>query len=284
MTEPRADDVVLRLRSGGVSFGSRELWSGLDLDVHDGEFVAVLGANGSGKTTLVKAILGLQPLTSGEMLIAGRPPERGSDLIGYIPQERRIAPPTPLRARDLVQMGIDGQRWGPGWPWSSQRRRVDKILDAVGAAELADRPVHLLSGGEQQRVRIAQSLATDPRLLLCDEPLLSLDLNHQRAVVTLIDQRRRTHGIAVLFVTHEINPVLPYVDRVLYLADGKFRIGTVDEVMTSESLSGLYGSRIEVLRLGDRIIVAGIPDSHSDDLHSLEAAHEAPDATSGLFR
>jgi zinc/manganese transport system ATP-binding protein len=261
------DQVVLRLRSAGVAFGDRSLWSELDLDLRRGEFLAVLGANGSGKTTLMRAILGLQPLTSGELQIAGRPPERGSDLIGYIPQERRIAPPTPLRARDLVRMGVDGQRWGPGRPSSARRKQVSDILDSVGAAHLADRPVHLLSGGEQQRIRIAQSLATDPRLLLCDEPLLSLDLNHQRAVVTLIDERRRSHGTAVLFVTHEINPVLPYVDRVLYLADGKFRVGTVDEVMTSTSLSELYGSSVEVIRVRDRIIIAGIPDSHSDDLH-----------------
>jgi zinc/manganese transport system ATP-binding protein len=253
-------ETVLTLHSGSLMFGDRTLWSGLNLEVCKGEFVAVLGANGSGKSSLIKAILGLQPLTSGTLTIAGRPPRRGSDRIGYIPQERRLAPTTPMRARDLVRLGIDGQRWGPGWPNAARNRRIVQILQSVGASHLADVPVHQLSGGEQQRVRIAQSLATDPQLLLCDEPLLSLDLNHQRAVVNLIDQRRRSHGTAVMFVTHEINPVLPYVDRVLYLADGRFRIGTVDEVMTSESLSALYGSRIEVIRSGPRIIVAGIPD------------------------
>jgi zinc/manganese transport system ATP-binding protein len=176
-----------------------------------------------------------------------------------------------MRARDLVQLGLDGQRWGPGWPNAARGRRVQQILASVGADHLADVPVHLLSGGEQQRVRIAQALATDPTLLLCDEPLLSLDLNHQAAVVGLIDGRRRSHNTAVMFVTHEINPVLPYVDRVLYLAEGKFRIGTVDEVMTSQSLSALYGSRIEVIRLGSRIIVAGIPDLHEHQHEQGEA-------------
>jgi zinc/manganese transport system ATP-binding protein len=260
-----ASDVVLRLQAGSLAFGDRTLWSDLDLTVRPGEFLAVLGANGSGKTSLVKAILGLQPLSSGQLSIAGRPPRRGSDLIGYIPQERRLSPTTLLRARDLVRLGIDGQRWGPGWPNAGRGRRVQQILASVGADHLADVPVHLLSGGEQQRVRIAQALATDPTLLLCDEPLLSLDLNHQAAVVGLIDGRRRSHNTAVMFVTHEINPVLPYVDRVLYLAEGKFRIGTVDEVMTSQSLSTLYGSRIEVIRLGSRIIVAGIPDIHEHE-------------------
>lgn len=253
---------VLELHEAALSFGARTLWSGLDLTVRPGEFIAVLGANGSGKTTLMRAILGLQQLSTGTLLIGGEPPRRGSNLIGYVPQERRLAPSTPLRARDLVRMGIDGQSWGVGWRQATRKAgRVEAILAEVGAAHLADVPVHLLSGGEQQRVRIAQALATDPALLLCDEPLLSLDLNHQRAVVGLIDHRRNTAATAVLFVTHEINPVLPYVDRVLYLADGRFRIGTVDEVMTSESLSALYGAQIEVIRTGSRIIVAGIPDA-----------------------
>jgi zinc/manganese transport system ATP-binding protein len=259
-----ADAAVLELTGGALAFGDRTLWSDLDLTVRRGEFLAVLGANGSGKTTLMRAILGLQPLTSGTLTVAGAPPRRGSNLIGYIPQERRLSPPTPLRARDLVALGVDGQRWGPGRPNAARRRRVADGLAAVGASHLADIPVHLMSGGEQQRVRIAQALATDPQLLLCDEPLLSLDLNHQRAVVALINERRRAHGTAVLFVTHEINPVLPFVDRVLYLADGQFRIGGVDEVMTSQSLTALYGSEVEVVRTATRIIVAGLPDADAE--------------------
>lgn len=264
MTAPSAEP-VLTLRQAALAFGDRTLWSGLDLDVQPGEFVAVLGGNGSGKSSLIKAILGLLPLNSGQLRVAGRPPHRGSDLIGYVPQERRLDPTSPIRARDLVRLGVDGQRWGPGWLDRTRSRGVLQSLEAVGAGHLADVPVHLMSGGEQQRVRIAQALATDPRILLCDEPLLSLDLTHQRAVVSLIDERRRSHDTAVLFVTHEINPVLPYTDRVLYLADGRFRIGTVAEVMTSESLSELYGSRIEVIRTGSRIIVAGVSDGHSTE-------------------
>jgi zinc/manganese transport system ATP-binding protein len=262
---------VLALRDASLAFGERTVWSGLDLDVQPGEFVAVLGGNGSGKSSLLKAILGLLPLTAGELRVAGRPPHRGSDLIGYIPQERRLDPISPIRARDLVRLGVDGQRWGPGWFDVGRTRAVLQSLDAVGAGHLADVPVNLMSGGEQQRVRIAQALATDPQVLLCDEPLLSLDLSHQRAVVSLIDQRRRDHRTAVVFVTHEINPVLPYADRVLYLAGGRSRIGTVDEVMTSESLSQLYGSQIEVIRTGSRIIVAGVPDSHSTELAQRQA-------------
>lgn len=248
------------MRSAGLSYGDRTLWSGLDLDVVPGEFLAVLGANGSGKTSLLKIILGLQRLSSGTLEIAGRPARRGSTDIGYVQQQRRIDPLTPLRARDVVRQGLDGHRWGIGLGGRRYAEQVDAALTAVGADHYADAPVGQLSGGEQQRLRIAQAIVADPALLLCDEPLLSLDLRSQQDVTALVDRRRRTHGTAVVFVTHEINPVLPYVDRVLYLAGGRFRIGTVDQVLNSETLSALYGTPIEVVRVGTRILVAGAPD------------------------
>jgi zinc/manganese transport system ATP-binding protein len=262
---------VLDLRDAALGYGGRVLWSGLDLSVTPGEFLAVLGANGSGKTSLLQVVLGLQQLSTGRVLVGGAPARRGSRLIGYVPQQRRVDPLTPLRARDMVGQGVDGHRWGIGRPSRTRRRQVDEALAAVGATPYADLPVGVLSGGEQQRVRIAQALATDPRLLLCDEPLLSLDLNHQAAITALIDRRRHTNDTAVVFVTHEINPVLPYVDRVLYLAGGRFRVGTVDEVMTSSTLTELYGRPVDVLRSGERIIVAGIPDQH---VHAHEHEHE----------
>ncbi|MGH8861375.1 MAG: metal ABC transporter ATP-binding protein [Jatrophihabitantaceae bacterium] len=254
---------VLELRDASLGYGGRTLWRGLDLRVERGEFLAVLGANGSGKTSLLRAVLGLQQLTDGRVLVGGEPARRGSSLIGYVPQQRRMDPLTPLRARDVVGQGIDGHRWGIGRPRSARRSRVDAALASVGASAYAEVPIGVLSGGEQQRVRIAQALATDPHLLLCDEPLLSLDLNHQAAVTALVDRRRRSDGTAVVFVTHEINPILPFVDRVLYLAGGAFSIGSVAEVMTSETLSALYGRRVDVLRTGGRIIVAGVPDEHA---------------------
>lgn len=271
MSEP-----ALRLRDASLAYGRRTVWSGLDLDVAPGEFIAVLGANGSGKTSLMRVVLGLQPLTGGTVEVAGRPVHRGSGDIGYVPQQRRADPLTPLRARDFVRQGLDGHRWGFPGPSRDRRRRIEAALAAVGAADFADVPIGVLSGGEQQRVRIAQALVSDPPLLLCDEPLLSLDLSNQRTVTALVDQRRRDSDTAVLFVTHEVNPVLPYVDRVLYLAGGRFRIGAVDEVLNSATLSDLYGAPIEVIRLGDRILVAGIPDApeqahhdHSEHDHDL---------------
>ncbi|WP_431930050.1 metal ABC transporter ATP-binding protein [Nonomuraea jabiensis] len=253
---------VLSLKGATLAYGQRVLWRDLDLDLRAGEFVAVLGPNGSGKTSLLRVLLGQQPLTAGSLMINGRPQSRGSNLIGYIPQHRSVAAHTPLRARDLVRLGIDGHRWGLPLGGGRVRRRVDELLTAVGAAAHADLPLGLLSGGEQQRVRVAQALATDPILLLCDEALLSLDLNHQRAVAGLVDQRRREHGTAVLFVTHEINPILQYVDRVLYLAAGSFRIGPPEQVMTSAVLSDLYGSPVEVIRAQGRFVVVGAPGSY----------------------
>jgi len=249
---------AIQLRGAQVRFGERTLWDGLDLDVAPGEFVAVLGPNGSGKTTLVRVLLGLQQLSAGEVRIAGAAPRRGSPMIGYVPQQKALERDLPLRGRDLVGLGLDGHRFGLGLGGRAARRaRVDAALAAVGGTAYANAPVGQLSGGEQQRLRVAQALVGDPAVLLCDEPLLSLDLAHQRTVTDLIDARRRAADTAVLFVTHEINPVLPFVDRVLYLVNGQFRIGKPDEVMTTETLSQLYGTRVEVLKVGGQIHIAG---------------------------
>jgi zinc/manganese transport system ATP-binding protein len=262
---------VVSLRGAGLQFGQRALWKGLDVDIQAGEFFAVLGPNGSGKTSFLKVLLGLQQLHSGTVTVAGHAVERGSRKIGYIPQQKSFAPDTPLRARDLVALGVDGHRWGLRIQAKAVNERVDALLDLVGASDYARVPLGQLSGGEQQRLRVAQALATEPELLLCDEPLLSLDLHHQQAVSALINQQCRERNSAVVFVTHEINPVIDYVDRVLYLAGGRFRVGTPDEVMTTEVLSELYNSRVEVIRANGRIVVIGLPDAtthYHDDAHA----------------
>jgi len=260
------------LRGARLAFGRRVLWDGLDLDVEPGEFLAVLGPNGSGKTSLLRVLLGTQELTGGTARIAGGPVRRGSARLGYVPQQKSMDPQLPLRGRDLVALGVSGHRWGFTAGRAARRTRrelVSRALDAVGATAYADRPVGRLSGGEQQRLRIAQALVGDPSVLLCDEPLLSLDLAHQRAVASLIDRRRREHGTTVLFVTHEINPILPFVDRVLYLVDGRFRIGPPDEVMTSATLSELYRTDVDVLRVRGRIVVVG---GNDECVHHVDEA------------
>lgn len=264
---------VLSLRSATLAFGERPLWRGLNLDVKPGEFLAVLGPNGTGKTSLLKAILGQQPLTSGTIELLGAPVRRGSRAIGYIPQQKLLEEGTPLRARDLVAFGINGHRWGLPISTKALRARVDSVLESVGASDYAGASVATLSGGEQQRIRVGQAIAGNPTLLLCDEPLLSLDLQHQRAVSELIDEKRRELNTAVVFVTHDVNPILRMVDRVLYLAGGQFRVGTPDEVLRSEVLSYMYDTPVEVIRSRGRIIVVGAPDgygAHDHDVHHVE--------------
>jgi zinc/manganese transport system ATP-binding protein len=261
-------DAVLRLRGAGVSFGERTLWSGLDLDVAPGEFLAVLGPNGAGKTTLLRAILGQQQLTEGTLEFLGRPVGRGHRRIGYVPQQRLMEAGTPLRTRDMIALGVTGHRWGLRRESAAERAAVDALVDEVGASSFASAPVASLSGGEQQRARVGQALAAEPALLLCDEPLISLDLRHQRGVTELIDRQRRARGAAVVFVTHDVNPILDVVDRVLYLAGGKFRVGTPDEVLQAPVLSELYGTPVDVVRTMGRIVIVGgqgHDDHHADE-------------------
>ncbi len=205
-----------------LRFGPRMLFEDLSFQLYEGDFVAVLGPNGVGKTSLVRILLGLQAPTAGSVRVDGLDPARSRSRVGYVPQQRAFDRDLALRGRDLVRLGLDGHRWGVG---VADSRRIDEALLAVGAAEYADSPVGVLSGGEQQRLRVAQALVCRPRLLLVDEPLLSLDLASQGIVVELLEAQRREARTPVLFVTHDVNPVMPYVGRVLYLAGGAWAIG-----------------------------------------------------------
>lgn len=261
---------LLSIRGASLGYGDRLLWSGLDLDVAAGQFVAVLGPNGSGKTSLLRAILGTQPLTSGTIEILGEPVRRGHRSVGYVPQQHLADRGTPLRARDFLALGIDGNRFGLPLPSAARRRRVDAMLDTVSARGFANTRIGSLSGGEQQRLRVGQALIGDSSLLLCDEPLISLDLHQQRSVSDLIDTSRRDQDRAVLMITHDVNPVLDMVDTVVYLANGQALVGSVDDVFTDEVLTDLYGTPVEVVRARGRILVVGLPD------HAYEGHEHAP--------
>jgi zinc/manganese transport system ATP-binding protein len=271
-----SNGAVVQLRDASLRFGDRSVWEALDLDIGAGAFVAVLGPNGVGKTSLLRVLLGVTELSEGNATVLGRPPRRGSPQVGYVPQQRAFDATLPLRGRDFVGLGVDGHRWGIR---SARGRgaRVDSAIREVSAEGYADAPVGLLSGGEQQRLRVAQAMISDPALLLCDEPLLSLDLNHQRVVVDLLEQGRREHGTAVVFVTHEINPILRLVDRVLYIAPGSWAIGRPDEVLTTETLSRLYGTNVDVLRVRGRVVVVGVPDEPDTALGDTGHAHQHDD-------
>jgi zinc/manganese transport system ATP-binding protein len=233
----------------------------------------VLGPNGAGKTSLLRAILGTQPLSGGSIELLGAPVRRGHRLVGYVPQQRLADRGTPLRARDFVGLGLDGHRFGLPLPSRTRRQAIDQMLATIDATSFATRRIGDLSGGEQQRLRVGQALIGNPRLLLCDEPLISLDLHQQRAVSTLIDASRRSGDRAVVMITHDINPVLDMVDTVVYLAAGQALTGTVDQVLTSAALSELYQTPVDVIRARGRILVVGLPDTA---LEGHEAAPENP--------
>ncbi len=241
-----------------VRLGGHVVWRDVSLEVTGGQFVAILGPNGAGKSTLLKALLGIVPLSAGSVQVFDRPVRRGNDEVGYLPQRRRFDPDLRIRAVDLVRLGLDGGQWGVPLPSRSKRERVEDMIALVGATAYAQRPVGELSGGEQQRILIAQALVSGARMLMLDEPLESLDLNNQQAISELIRGICQRQGVTVLLVAHDVNPILPFVDRVVYVAGGHVVSGTPAEVIRTETLTRLYGAPVEVLTTSDgRIVVVG---------------------------
>jgi zinc/manganese transport system ATP-binding protein len=238
------DDVAVQLRR-------RLIWSTATFCIKRGECVAMLGPNGSGKTTMLRVILGHLTPTVGRVMVLGMPPRRGNRAIGLVPQRREQVSDLSIRGRDLVLLGINGYRWGFGRARPAELRQMDRALRAVGALDFADEPVDSLSGGQQQRVFIAQALLDDVQLLLLDEPLASLDLRSQHEIVALISEINRGRGVTTLIVTHDLNPMLSTIDRVLYILDGHPRCGSIAEVVNADLLSRLYGTAIRVLRSAD---------------------------------
>ncbi len=288
--EMRADVPAVQLTGAAVEMAGRTVWHDVSASIARGEFVALLGANGSGKSTLLKVLLGAVALRSGSATVLGRRPGRANRQIGYLPQRHSFEQGARLRGTDIVRLGLDGDRWGLPLGVSGRgrareraaRARVDAALRTVGAGAYAGRSVGECSGGEQQRILIAQALVRHPELLLLDEPLDSLDLPNQAAIAALVNRICREQGVGVLLVAHDVNPLLPYLDRVIYLAGGRALVGPVDEVIRSERLSRLHGLPVEVLRASDgRLVVVGTPDppAHHHDRHEHDVgARAAPGA------
>ncbi len=258
-----------------LELGGRTILREVSLAVEAGEFVGVLGPNGAGKTTLMRAVLGLVPAAAGRISVAGAPVARGNPAIGYMPQIRSALAGRRVRGHDFVAMAADGHRWGLPHASAEVRADVARVLDLVGGTALARRPLFELSGGERQRLLLAQCLLGAPRLLLLDEPLISLDPHHQRGVVELVRRVQQELGITVLFSAHELNPLLNALDRVLYLGNGTAALGTVDEVITRPVLSRLYGSPIDVMRVNGRIFVMSgdVEVEKHDHEHEEDGSH-----------
>jgi zinc/manganese transport system ATP-binding protein len=268
---------VLAIDGVSVALGGRQILDGVALTVAAGEFTGLIGSNGAGKTTLLRVILGLQPVGAGQVRVGGRARGWRNPSIGYVPQKVALDPDMPMRARDLVGLGLDGQRLGIPLPSAKRKALVDEMLDAVDAQRFADARVGTLSGGEQQRVLIAHALISRPRLLLLDEPLANLDLRSGQEIIALLHRIAVENRIAVLLSAHEMNTLLPVMDRVVYLADGRAAAGTTEQVIRTEVLSELYGHRVEVLRVNGRIlVVAGDADpgaTHHDHGGSDPVVH-----------
>jgi zinc/manganese transport system ATP-binding protein len=270
---------AVQLRGAEIDIGGRRILSEVTLTVALGEFVGVLGPNGAGKSTLMRSVLGLTPLADGTVTVLGQSPRRARAQIGYLPQRRSFDRSARVRGVDLVALGLDGTRWGVPLaltPAARRRRhrerlRILEVIELVGAGAYATRPIGQLSGGEQQRLLIAAALVRRPQLLILDEPLDSLDLPNQSAVAGLLAMIATEQRVAVILVAHDVNPLLSYLDRVVYLAGGRALSGTVGEVITTEQLSTLYGARVEVLHTADgRLVVVGQPEAPHHHGHRHE--------------
>jgi zinc/manganese transport system ATP-binding protein len=242
---------ALEVEGVTVRLAGQTVLDGVSFAIAPGEFTGLIGANGAGKTTLFRVILGLQPTSSGTVRIEGG----ASRDVGYVPQKFLLDPDLPVRGRDLIGLGLDGHRLGLPLPSRGRRRLVQEMIDAVEAGSFADARVGQLSGGEQQRILIAHALISRPRLLLLDEPLASLDLRSAQEVVRLLARIAREQNIAVLISAHEINPLLPVMDRLVYLAAGRAVSGSAEEVVRSDVLTKLYGHHVDVLRVHGRVLV-----------------------------
>jgi zinc/manganese transport system ATP-binding protein len=266
---------VIELDHVTLELGARTVLEDVSLSIGAGEFIGVLGANGAGKTSLMRALLGLVEPVRGSIRVLGKPASRGNPAIGYMPQVRATLAERRLRGRDFVACAYEGHRWGTALGGAGARQAVDEALDRVDALALAERPLASMSGGERQRLLLAQCLLGKPGLLLLDEPLISLDPHHMQATVDLVHKLQRESGITVLFSAHELNPLLHTLDRVLYLGRGQAALGTVDEVINGPVLSRLYGSKIDVMRLGGRIFVmSGAADLEHDEHRHEDGEHE----------
>ena len=242
-----------------LGYGHRAVLSDLTFDIPQGDFLGLVGPNGAGKTTVLRALLGtLEPLAG---TVARAPGLR----FGYVPQRDQVDYHFPLKVLDVVLMGrYDrvglGRRPGP-----ADRRRAGDALAHVGIRDLAGSPLSSLSGGQKQRTLIARALVGEPNVLVLDEPTTGMDLVSTTQILGLVRELHERDGLTVLMVSHALNEVANYVERIALVVSGGFRIGAVDEIMTERTLSAMYGIPVDVDSFnGHRIVVARreVPHAH----------------------
>jgi zinc/manganese transport system ATP-binding protein len=265
-TPSLADPGVIRADHLEVGYRDKLVWSDASFGVERGEFVAVIGPNGAGKTTLFRMLLGLLRPTGGSLTVFGDAPRRGNLKIGYVPQRHSIDQDTHVSCETLVRLGVSGTRWGPGFALRAEREAAAAALEAVGALDFAEQRLGNLSGGELQRVFLAEALVGNPEMLLLDEPLSNLDLRRSRGLVDVVHRLVVSRGVTTLLVAHDINPLIHFLDKVIYVANGKVATGTPDEVLTSARLTALYGVPVEVLHDSrNNIVIVGGEDPHGGE-------------------
>jgi len=249
-----------------AGYPGKTVWQGANFSFARGEFVAIIGPNGAGKTLLMRLLLGLQQPIHGTIKMFNTHPKRGNTRIGYVPQRHLIDSDTNIECLQLVKLALSGKRWGLSLSSNNEQRSAFDALESVGATDLAHQPLNALSGGELQRIFLAEALVSNPEILLLDEPLSNLDIRRAKELVQLINKVVRSRNVTALLVAHDINPLLPFLDKVVYVANGKVATGKPEEVLTSESLTALYGIHIEVIRDSrGNVAIIGIEDHHGDE-------------------
>jgi ABC-type Mn2+/Zn2+ transport system ATPase subunit len=245
---PRA---LVTFRDATLGYGRRVVLRDVSFDVVEGDFLGIVGPNGSGKTTILRTFLGaLEPL-AGTVTVA--PGLR----FGYVPQRDTVDSIFPLEVLDIVMMGRY-DRIGLGRrPTDDDRERALKALDHVGLRHLAHFPLATLSGGQKQRTLIARALVGEPDLLVLDEPTNGMDLVATAQILGLVRDLHERDQLTVVMVSHALNEVANYVERIALVDEGGFRIGSIDDVLTEESLSAMYGIPVEVSSFeGHRVVLA----------------------------
>ena len=247
---------IVAARGVRVMYGDRVVLDDASLEVPAGQLVAVVGPNGAGKSTLFKALVGLTPLTAGEVWLFGRPArERGRAEVSYVAQRGEIDWRFPVRVEDVVLMGrYPHLGWGRR-PSSEDRDRAQAALERVGLAKLGKRQIGQLSGGQQQRVFLARSLAQDAQLLLLDEPFSGIDVVAEQIIFDILAQLQ-SEGRTILVATHDLNTVMAHFSSVIALNHRIIAYGATADVFTADVLCQVYGGQLMLLKVGQETTLA----------------------------